>query len=160
MEFQITSVENGWLFAEIITAQERIPFANSRVEGGQMPGALLRSLTALLAGSSKEEWICWNGETQVDVWHLVFDGAMLQLEDFCVDGYKTWPVCGDTLAARVKDAQPKMVLAGDGITFAQSVCDAFKAFRTSEGLKQWQEGFSNAFPTEEYQILRRQLRSE
>ena len=77
MEFQITSVENGWLFAEIITAQERIPFANSRVEGGQMPGALIRSLTALLAGSSKEEWICWNGETQVDVWHLVFDGTML-----------------------------------------------------------------------------------
>jgi hypothetical protein len=61
MEFQITSVENGWLFTEIITAQERIPFANSRVEGGQMPGALLRSLTALLAGTSKEEWICWTG---------------------------------------------------------------------------------------------------
>ena len=57
MEFQITSVENGWLFAEIITAQERIPFANSRVEGGQMPGALLRSLTALLAGSSMAVYI-------------------------------------------------------------------------------------------------------
>lgn len=161
LQFQITSLENGWIFAEISNADKKVHLANSYLGGQELPKAMLHALNRLLSEDSSTEWICWHGESQAFIWHLERQGRDLHLEVFRAGYSFGFPVYGDGLEEIANKAELIVSLNADIWMFAQTVCDAFKEYRFGEKSEQWQcSGFGDYFPNKEYQMLRRRLRNK
>ena len=160
ISFHITSIENGWLFAELDLYDHHIDLVNSHLGGGELPKALIHVCNAVLLGNTMSQWLCWHGESHAIIWHIEKDIDQLCLKVYSIGCSFGLPVCGEGLAASVNNIDPYLTACLDIYTFAQSVCHAFKECRYGEMLEQWQGSeFKDHFPETEYQALRKLIRS-
>lgn len=161
--FNILGIENGWIFAEIKTDQEEVALSNSYLGGTQAPQVLLNTLIDLIDSSKQIEtkWICWHGENNSYIWKLVSNGIVLHIHIYEGDSSFGYPLQGDSLAAKVKFTDCLFDVKTSLQLFALSVCNAFKEFSYGDKSCLWEsEKYPFEFPRNEYQILRRRLRSQ
>lgn len=161
ISFQITALEHGWLFAELVSPTENLSFANSCLWGETLPKAFLHSLIVLLEGNSPSQWLCWHAESHAHIWKMSAHDYLLHLEIYRIDSDIGLPVYGDDLADRVRSVMPEQTIDADMHAFARTACDSFGKYKSGEGQGQWNDsGFGNFFPTEEYRKLRRLLKGK
>lgn len=159
--FHITSVEHGWLFAELDTPGRKLHLANSHLGGLELPSAFLQSLIALFDEHSTSKWLCWHGESHGHIMHMHRRKQNLALRIFRVGSSFGLPVQADGLADKVKHAEAVLTAETDIFGFAHSVCDAFEVWGSENRLWQWQSSaFKEYFPQKEYQTLRKLLRGK
>lgn len=160
VSFDITAMENGWLFAKLETPVGPLLFENSVVVGAEQPKKFLQALIMLMNGTSSSEWICWQAESYAYIWQLSLEEDAICLRIYRLDSYVNLPASGSGLEDRVRFIEPERQLQCDADTFVRSVCRAFSEYRTGDGLEKWNcSGYGEYFPSEEYQQLRRLLRA-
>lgn len=94
------------------------------------------------------------------IWHLQKESHHLCLKIYSIGTSFGLPAYGDSLAQKVRKIAPDVSADIDPCVFAQSVFQAFKAYKFGDMFAQWQSsGFKNYFPEEEYQTLRKLLRN-
>lgn len=157
--FKILGIEYGWIFATIETETERIGLSNSYLGGLQMPIIFLKAIIELLHKNEYEKWVCWHGESNSYIWHLIVKNELLKL--FIYDGDSSFglPLEGNALSKYVVSSKT-MLQANVWLNlFAQSVCDAFKFYSYGEGYDIWQNSnYKDMFPRTEFSQLRKILR--
>lgn len=160
MSFYITSIENGWLFADLELGEQKIQLANSCLGGLELPKALIKVCNAVLLDNAADQWLCWHGESCAHIWHLQRDVDHLSMKTYSLDSSFGLPVCGESMAQKIQWLTPELTVSIDRYVFAQTIYHAFKSCRFGDMLAQWESSeFKNYFPEEEYHTLRKLLRS-
>lgn len=159
-DFHIHAIENGWLFAGVDILGQHLALSNSYLGGLRLPKVLLQACAGILSGNMKSAWICWHGESQGQIWHMDRSFEQLHLEIYSIGSTFGLPVYGELLAKKVRSCTPMVCAVLDPFLFAQTVYDSFKEYGYGDALEQWNNSeFSNDFPKEELQELRRALRN-
>lgn len=159
--FRITSINSGWLFANLELSGRQVQLENSYLGGLDLPKALVKACCALLSEPTSSQWLCWHGESIAQLWHLQKESDQLYLKMYRIGSSFGLPVCGDPLAQKSQRVAPEVSAVIDPFVFAQSILQAFKEYKLPDAFAQWQSsGFRDHFPEEEYHALRKLLRAK
>lgn len=159
VQFKISDVKYGWIFATIETETKQINISNSYLGGLQMPSIFLNAIIELLSKKNQEKWICWHGESNSYIWYLNVKDECLELCIYEGDSSFGLPLEGKTLNKTVEFSQ--LILKTDTwlYSFAISVCDAFKIYSFGKEYEIWQSSkYKDLFPRTELSQLRQLLR--
>lgn len=159
VQFKITDIEYGWILAEIRTETGQIHISNSYLGGLQMPKIFLQTIIELLNNEEQEKWICWHGENNSYIWHLIIRNDLLELCIYEGDSSFGLPLEGKLLHKNAKSSQILLKTNTLLYPFALSVCDALKNYSYGKGYDIWQTSkYRDQFPKTEYSQLRKMLR--
>lgn len=159
VQFKISDVKHGWIFATLETEEKQVQLLNSYLGGLQMPRVFLKAITELLCKKEDEKWVCWHGESNSYIWHLKVKDECLEL---CIyEGGSSFglPLEGELLNKTAEASQ--MILKTNTCLhlFASSVCAALKFYSYGKGYDIWQNSkYKDTFPKAEYSQLRKILR--
>lgn len=64
-------IKYGWLIAAIDTENGQIGISNTYLGGRHMPAIFLNAIIELFNKKRQEIWICWHGESNSYIWHLI-----------------------------------------------------------------------------------------
>lgn len=159
LKFKILDVEHGWILAMIETETEQVFLSNSYLGGLQMPQTFLKAINELLSNNKREKWLCWYGENNSYIWHLMIINDSLKLFIYDGDSSFGFPSEGNILSKYSVSAETLLEANSSLFLFAQSVCDAFKVYSFGEEYDIWQNSqYKDMFPRAEFSQLRRILR--
>ncbi|MBD5134671.1 MAG: hypothetical protein HDT39_01710 [Lachnospiraceae bacterium] len=159
VQFKISDIKYGWIFATIETQEEQIAISNSYLGGLQMPRVFLKAIIELLDKKEHEKWICWHGESNSYIWYLKVKDESLEL---CIyEGGSSFglPLEGELLSKMTEVS--RMILETNTLLylFAVSICDALKFYSYGKGYDIWQSSrYKDLFPRTELSQLRKLLR--
>lgn len=159
LKFRILDIEYGWIFAVIETETGVIALSNSYLGGLQMPQIFLKAINGLLSNNEYEKWLCWHGESNAYIWHLMINNELFKLIIYDGDSSFGLPLEGNTLSNYSSSSRTLLEANGSLFSFSQSICDAFKVYSFGEGYDVWQNSqYKDTFPRTEFSRLRRILR--
>ncbi len=156
VDFQITGIENGWLFAVIESEDRQISISSSYIGGVSAPSLLLSATCELLINDATNSCIRWHSENISYVLDFQTNGDEMYLRVFEIGCSPNSPLSGNQLSL-VTPVEPVFETRTSAFMFAISVYNAFKVYSYGEALDEWRtNGFE--FQRGEYQMLKRLLR--
>ncbi len=155
--FQITGIENGWIFAEIIKTDAQIEISNSYLGGLHMPKYFLKVLIDLAENKERETWVTWHGESSKFLWEMKKEEELLELSIH--ESFQSLGTLSDEVICKnEKDNNCLFHAKTYFYSFALQIYEAFKAYSYGAGYNLWQNTeFADTFPRSELSQLKRNL---